>query len=383
MRTRITTTKLIAISAIGIMLGLAGIAYFFIPSTASTTSEPAATTSAAAQTAYGKLPLGFEANQGQTDSQVKFLARGSGYTLFLTGAETVMRLRNEDRKSLDPARSSVQNPRTSVLRMKLLGANPSPQAAGLDELPGKSNYFIGNDPKQWRTDIPTFSKVKFAAVYPGVDVVYYGTQGRQLEYDFVVAPQSDPKAIRLSFEGAEKLEVDGQGDLLLLLAGKQLRLRKPVVYQEKGGVREEIAGRYALSGEQEVGFEIAAYDAASPLVIDPVLAYSTYLGGSGQDNGVGIAVSAHGDAFVTGVTTSTDFPPDPAAPKLGPCGNVDAFVSKLNAAGTMLVYSTYLGGSNDENLYSTFDTYSGIAVNSAGNAFVTGLTTSPNFPATN
>ncbi len=136
------------------------------------------------------------------------------------------------------------------------------------------------------------------------------------------------------------------------------------------------------ASEKEVGFEIAAYDAARPLVIDPVLAYSTYLGGNGQDNGVGIAVSAHGEAFVTGLTTSPDFPTEPAAPKLGPGGNVDAFVSKLNAAGTQLVYSTYLGGSNDENLYSTFDTYSGIAVNSAGNAFVTGLTNSPDFPAT-
>jgi hypothetical protein len=394
MKTRITTSKLIAITAIGIILGLAGMAYFFIPSTASTISKPAATTAAAttataAQMAYGKLPLSFESNQGQTDSQVKFLARGSGYTLFLTGAETVLRLRNEDRrskiedrKSRAAARSSVLNPRSSVLRMKLVGANPSPQAAGLDELPGKSNYFIGADPKQWRTDIPTYAKVKFAAVYPGVDVVYYGAQGRQLEYDFVVAPQSDPKAIKLSFEGADKIEVDKQGDLLLRLAGKQLRMQKPVVYQEKDGARQEIAGRYRLNSEQEIGFDIAAYDAARPLVIDPVLAYSTFLGGSGQDNGVGIAVSAHGDAFVTGLTTSTDFPPSPAAPKLGPCGNVDAFVSKLNAAGTQLVYSTYLGGSNDENLYSTFDTYSGIAVNSAGNAFVTGLTTSPDFPTT-
>lgn len=392
MKTRITTSNLIAIGAIGIILGLASLAYFFIPPTASTTNEPAATTTASAQTAYGKLPLSFEANQGQTDSQVKFLARGSGYTLFLTGDEAVLQLRNADfgmrnEKTADSSssansQSGIRNPQSSVLRMKLLGANPSPQAAGLDELSGKSNYFIGSDPKQWRTDIPTYAKVKFAAVYPGVDVVYYGTQGRQLEYDFVVAPQADPKAIRLSFEGAEKLEVDGQGDLLLRLAGKQLRMQKPVVYQKKDGAKQEIAGRYTLSGEQEVGFEIAAYDAARPLVIDPVLAYSTYLGGSGQDIGLGIAVNAHGVAFVTGLTTSPDFPTEPNGSKFGPGGSVDAFVSKLNAEGTQLVYSTYLGGSNDENLYSAFDVYSGIAVNSAGNAFVTGLTTSPDFPTT-
>jgi hypothetical protein len=396
MKSRFSTWKLVAISAIATTLGLASLAYFFIPSTASITNEPAAT-EATAQAAYGKLPLSFEANQGQTDSQVKFLSRGNGYTLFLTDAEAVLSLRVGDKETrrqggketngIRKPQPQSPNQQSSVLRMKLVGANPSPQAGGLDELPGKSNYFIGNDPKQWRTDIPTYGKVKFAAVYPGVDVVYYGTQGRQLEYDFLLAPQSNPKAIRLSFEGADKIEVDKQGDLALRMNGKELRMRKPIVYQEKDGVRQEIAGRYTLSGEREVGFEIAAYDAARPMVIDPVLAYSTFLGGNGQDNGVGIAVSAHGDAFITGLTTSPNFPTEPNGSEFGPCSNgpcgaVDAFVSKLNAAGTSLVYSTYLGGSNDENLYSTYDTYSGIAVNSAGNAFVTGLTTSPDFPTT-
>ncbi|MCI0387309.1 MAG: SBBP repeat-containing protein [Acidobacteria bacterium] len=393
MKTRITKSKLIAISAIGIILGLAGMAYFFIPSTASNSNEPAATTAAAAQTAYGKLPLSFEANQGQTDSQVKFLARGSGYTLFLTGAEAVLRLRNEDRrskienrKSHDSARSASHNPQSSVLRMKLVGANPSPQAAGLDKLPGKSNYFIGNDPKEWRKDIPTYAKVKFAAVYPGVDVVYYGAQGRQLEYDFIVAPQADPKAIRLSFEGADKLEVDGQGDLLLRTAGKALQMRKPVVYQEKDGVKQEIAGSYALTGEREIAFEIAAYDTTRPLVIDPILVYSTFLGGAGQERGVEIVVNEHGNAFVTGFTTSPDFPTEPDDVKFGPGGGIDAFVTKFNAAGNQLIYSTYLGGSSNENYYPELDeigpTYGGIAIDSSDNAYVTGLTRSPDFPIT-
>src|SRR5262245_6920468 len=390
MKTRITTSKSIAIGAIGTILGLVSLAYFFIPSTTSTTIKPAAATEATAQAAWGKLPLSFESNKGQTASHVKFLARGAGYTLFLSGSEAVLSLRGDDKetkrqgnketKGIRNPQSAIRNPQSSVLRMKLAGANPSAQAVGLDELPGKSNYFIGNDPKRWRTDIPTYAKAKFAAVYPGVDVVYYGAEGRQLEYDFVVAPQADPKAIKLRFEGADKIEVDKQGDLALSLNGKELRLRRPVIYQEKDGAKQEIAGGYKLTGKREIGFEIPAYDATRPLVIDPVLAYSTYLGGSGQDNGVGIAVSAHGDAFITGLTTSPDFPTEPNGSKFGLGGNVDAFVSKLDASGTHLVYSTYLGGSNDENLYSTFDTYSGIAVNSAGNAFVTGLTTSPDVP---
>src|SRR5262249_19390755 len=154
-------------------------------------------------------------------------------------------------------------------------------------LPGKTNYFIGGDPRKWRTDVPTYAKVKYEAVYPGVDMVYYGAQGRELEYDFIVAPGADPKAIRLSFEGANKLELNEQGDLVLSLAGKPVYLRKPVVYQEKDGVKQSISAGFALAGEREVSFDIAtydaAYDASRPLVIDPVLAYSTYLGGSGQD----------------------------------------------------------------------------------------------------
>ena len=340
---------------------------------------------------YGKLPLSFEANRGQTDERVKFVARASGYTLFLKPDEAVLKLQNADlgRRNQQPAankpQSTTLNQQSTVLRAKLVGANPSAQAAGLDELPGKSNYFIGNDPKRWRTNVPTYAKVKFASIYPGVDVVYYGTQTRQMEYDFVVAPQADPKTIKFSFEGAEKLEVNPRGDLLLRVNGKELRMQKPIVYQKKGDDRREILGSYKLASGHEVGFEIGKYDTTRPLVIDPILAYSTYLGGSGQDIGLGIAVNPHGNAFVTGLTTSLDFPPAPpalAAPKLGPCGNVDAFVSKLSADGSHLVYSTYLGGSNDEDLYSTFDVYGGIAVNSAGNAFVTGLTTSPDFPHT-
>src|SRR5215510_13746024 len=359
--TAITTASALAISLLGAF-------YFFKPfhavsESTSTTAKPEALSKAEVEAAYGKLPLSFEANRGQTDGQVKFLSRGHGYGLYLTGTETVLKLRDE----------------SSALRMKLLGANPRPQVAGVNQLPGKTNYFIGNDPKKWRKDIPTYAKVKYEAVYPGVDVVYYGAQGRELEYDFIVAPGADPKAIKLSFEGADKLELNEQGDLVLRLSGKPIHLRKPVVYQEKDGGRQEIASNYALAGAREVGIDIAAYDASRPMVIDPALAYSTYLGGSGQDAGLDIAVNAHGSAFVTGLTTSLDFPPAPAAPRLGPGGGYDAFVVKLNAAGSALVYSTYLGGSDDENYHGGVS-YGGIAVDDNDQAYVTGLTKSKDFP---
>ena len=196
----------------------------------------------------------------------------------------------------------------TVVRMKLVGANPRPQVAGGEELPGKVNYFIGNDPKKWRTNVPTYARVEYRDVYHGVNLVYYGNQ-RQLEYDFVVAPGADPRAIRLSFQGLDKLTVEGQGNLALYIAGGQVLQHAPIVYQEINGVRREISGRYVLQGKDRVGFQVAAYDRSKPLVIDPVLAYSTYLGGSGDDNqALGIAVDAAGNAYVTGFTSSTDFP---------------------------------------------------------------------------
>jgi len=332
---------------------------------------------------YGKLPLSFEANQGQADRQVKFLARGSGYGLFLTANEAVLSLRNE---RVGGNAHDSNDPPSTVLRMKLEGTNANPQIAGFAELPGKSNYFIGNDPRQWRTDIPTYAKVKYEGVYPGVDLVYYGTQGRQLEYDFVVAAGADPHQIKLSFAGADDLELVAEGDLLIRSNGRQMQMHKPVVYQEKDGAREEITGHYTLSGEQELGFDIAAYDAARPLVIDPVLAYSTFLGGTGEDTAVEIAVSAHGNAFVTGITTSLNFPTKPDGARFGPAGGSDAFVTKFNAEGNQLIYSAYLGGSSNENYYPELEelgsTYGGIAIDSIGNAYLTGLTRSSDFPIT-
>src|SRR6185503_19450563 len=212
-----------------------------------------------------------------------------------------------------------------------VGANPAPQITGMDELPGKTNYFIGNDPAQWRTNIPNYAKVKYESVYPGVDLVYYGNQ-QKLEYDFVVAPGADPDRIKLSIEGARDVRIDRRGDLVLKVAGGEIRQHKPVVYQEVAGVKKEISGRYVMKGKRQVGFEVAGYDASLPLVIDPTLIYSTFLGGSSSDRGTGIAVDAAGNAYVGGTTFSTNFPTTPLAfqpvdPNL--TGN-EAFVTKLN-----------------------------------------------------
>src|SRR5713101_2379850 len=338
---------------------------------------------------YGRLPLPFETNLGQTDSEVKFLARGAGYTVFLTPSEAVLVLRSPQTSDQTPApvvarldrRARGQRERetrpqraATVVRLGLVGANPDPGVVGLEPLSGKANYFTGNDPQKWRTGIPTYAKVRYRDVYPGVDVVYYGAQ-QQLEYDFVVAPGADPTRIRLAVTGAEALSVDAAGDLVLQTASGALRLHKPLIYQVRDGVRQEIAGGYVLLGKDRVGFRVAAYDTGRPVVIDPVLSYSTYLGGGSSDIGYGIAVDSAGNAYVTGTTFSSDFPTVNA---LQPTrhGYYDAFVAKLNPAGSALVYFTYLGGRSQDYGY-------GIAVDSAGNAYVTGTTFSSDFPTVN
>jgi hypothetical protein len=228
------------------------------------------------------------------------------------------------------------------------------------------NYFIGNDSAKWRTNVPTYAKVKYEGLYPGVDLVYYGNQG-QLEYDFVVAPGVDPNEIRLKFHGAGKPRVDEKGDLLLLAKDEEMRFQKPVAYQELAGERKQVRGSYVLASANRIGFKLGEYDHSQPLVIDPVLVYSTYLGGSlsGSDSGSGIAVDGSGDAYVTG-GTGPGFPTTTNAlqPTLGgPNGN--AFVTKLSPSGSALVYSTYLGGSGG-------DYGCGIAVDGSGNAYVYG-----------
>jgi uncharacterized repeat protein (TIGR01451 family) len=328
---------------------------------------------------YGKLPLTFEANRGQTDRRVQFLARGDGYALFLTPTEAVMSLHGPgDPHRFNPQSSGLDKPMSltsksaAVLRMTLVGSNPKASTMGLEELSGRSNYFIGRDPKQWRTNVPNYGRIRFADVYRGVDLVYYGDQ-RQLEYDFVVAPGADPSAITLGFAGAQRLEIDAQGELALKTGAGEVRWHKPVLYQDVDGVRRTVNGQYVRKGESSVGFEVASYDPRLALVIDPILDYSTYLGGSGSEVGNAIAVDADGNAYVAGTTLSTDFPVKAGAFQTIGTG-YDAFVVKVNSAG-FRAYATYLGGAD-------VDTGAGIAVDALGNAYVAGVTKSLAFPVT-
>lgn len=300
---------------------------------------------------FGRLPLSFEANEGQTNPRVKFLSRGQGYTLFLTrSGEAILALRKSDLKHdqlksaalVSPPKKPELEPASpsAVVRMKLVGGNARSRVEGIDELPSKTNYFIGNDPKKWGTNVPMFAGVKYRSIYPGVDLAYYGNQ-RQLEHDFIVAPGADAGSIRMSFDGAEKLFLDTEGNLVLVLKEAELRFQRPVIYQKVGGVRHGISGGYVLRKPHEVAFQIAAYDATKPLIIDPALFYSTYLGGSGFEQPNGIAVDSSGNAYVTGITDSIDFPTmTPIQAILA--GGRDVFVAKLNPTGSALVYSTYL-----------------------------------------
>jgi hypothetical protein len=394
---------------------------------------------------YGKLPLSFEPNLGQTDGKVEFLSHGRGYSLFLTGDEAVLTLaghrasgnqrpatqnskfealssagpiqvitpptRNVSSPSLaaliQSPKSQIQNSASSnaaltsreVVRLRLVGANTGASVVGEAELPGKTNYFIGKDPKKWRTGVATYAQVRFHNVYSGVDLVYHGSQGGQLEYDFVVAPGADPDSIRLAIGtdrqgGSDRLGVDPNGDFFVKIDGGNVRFRKPVVYQlAEAGVRDEnrkigksqltndhrqyVEGHYVLTASNQVRFALGPYDHNRTLVIDPVLNYATYLGGSSANLGTGIAVGSGGHAYVVGSTFSTDFPTQNPYQSSNNSGSAlrNAFVTELDPTGSTLIYSTYLGGSNDDEAY-------GIAVDSLGAAYVVGTTASSDFPTT-
>ncbi len=308
------------------------------------------------RTIYGQLPLSFEANRGQTGDSADYLARGPGYSLLLDATTASFQLRN----GKDAA----------ALQMRVVGGDPNAQADELNELEGKVNYFVGNDPAQWRQNIPTYGRVRYREVYHGIDLVYYGNQ-RQLEYDFNVAPGHDAGVIKLRFEGADKVAVDTNGDLLVALGETTLRQPKPIVYQEVDGERHPVEGRYAVNANGEVGFAIGEYDPARALVIDPTIVYSTYLG---PGNGQAIAVDSAGNVYIAGETLG-GFPTVNALQPTS-AGSQEGFVVKINAAGTALVYSTYLGGSDPDNI-------AGIAVDPAGNVYLTGFTQSKNFPTAN
>jgi hypothetical protein len=343
---------------------------------------------ARAMKTFAALPMMFEANSGQTDARVKFLSHAPGYALFLTDNEAVLSLPSgspgsasvnaaqDSKKSPGPQPDKSHTPRlTRIVRLKFAGGSTPTAITGRDQLPGKTNYFLGNDPKQWREDIANYEGVEYRGVYPGVDVVFHGNQQR-LEYDFVVAAGADPHAIALDVEGAKRMRITPRGDVVLGVGQSELELEKPVVYQEVEGQRREVAGNFVLRGPHRIGFALGPYDRSLPLVIDPILVYSTYLGGSSFDEAFSVALDSSDNIYVTGYTSSTNFPTANAFQATKDGAGYDAFVTKLNAGGAALVYSTYLGG-------SSFDEASGIAVDSSGNAYVTGHTESTDFPTKN
>ena len=312
--------------------------------------------------AFGKLPLSFEANRGQFDARARFVARGPGYSLFLTPSEAVLDLRR------------------AVVRMRLADANKKPVMAGVEPLPGRSNYyktaarraavsglFEGGAGKRYE-NVPSYASVRYANVYRGVDLIYHGNQ-RQLEYDLVVAPGADPRVIRLVFDGVQRMTVSAEGGLILQVAGGEIRQHKPIAYQEVDGVRKRVDAAYVLAASRQLTFSVGAYDRSRPLILDPVVSWGTYMGGSDSDLAQAVAIDGSGNVYITGQTQSTDFPLKlvPPDPNPIPAGHYVLFVAKLNAAGSALMYSTYY----DEGS-GAYQIGKGIKVDAAGNAYVTG-----------
>lgn len=323
--------------------------------------------------AYGSLPQRFEANRGQTDASVKFISRGPGFTVFLTETEAVLRLLNE---SNGDSQASSSDRRSATLRMKLVDASTKSQITGIDEQPGRSSYFTGNDSRQWISGVPAWSKVRYESVWPGIDLIWHGNQ-RQIEHDFVIAAGADPARIKLEFDGARRIGIDREGAVAISTETGELRLLKPVAWQEVDGQRRLVNCNFQLrrsGAHTQVAFRLGQYDRSQPLVIDPVLAYSTFLGGTFPETGLGIAVGQDGSAYITGSTLSADFP-GPSAIQPLPGEPFEAFVLKLNPAGSAIVYATWIGGNSS-------DIANAIAVDALGNAYITGETFSTDFPRT-
>jgi len=350
-----------------------------------------------AQQSFGQTPLLFESNQGQVDSQVKFLSQGNGYSTFLTSGSMILSLRPTEvlsgvQASLPaplgakgPGRSSIRQLEMAALAQKspaitfgidLVGSKANPQVVGEDPRSTKVNYFIGRDPKKWRTNVPTYGRVRYRDVYPGIDLIYYSND-RSMEYDFYLAAGADATKIKFNVKGADDLSVDSDGNLVLSKGASQVRFRTPVLYQQIDGVRTRVPGAYAWHGGTNVGFEVGPYDTTKPLVIDPVLVYSTYIGGSNDDFSNGVAVDSSGDAYVVGITDSLDFPLVAGAYDPGKSHVYRMFLSKFNSTGSALLFTDYFGGT------SGADEAYGVALDSAGNAYVTGSTLSADFPVVN
>ncbi len=334
-------------------------------------SQPVSVPRAAAH--YGALPLTFEANQGQTGAQVKFLSKGKGYTAFLTANGMILSLRPAASDARQPvASSSAASQSSTTLRFTLVGAAANPAVTGEDLQPGKVNYFFGKDPSQWRTNIATYARIRYHNVYPGIDLIYYGNH-RQLEYDLAISAGADPNLIQFQIQGARSLDLDEKGNLVLDTGNGKLYFQTPAIYQEENGTHVPVQGQYVIKDSTHVGFRLSAIDPAKPIVIDPVLVYGSFLGGSGDDEASSVAVDSSGNIYLTGYTDSSDFP-------LAVLGSLPAgthvFVAKLDPTGSTLLYADYIGG-------NTFDVGFALAIDNAGEVYVTGSTESSDFPTVN
>jgi hypothetical protein len=360
------------------------------PAIAAAMSQPQSVTPAEharINATYAALPLAFEANQGQIDPQVKYMARGSGYKLYLASSEAIFTVHKQGGDSevrrmmmdriIGPSkvksmlrRRAQQNSKGAVaaVHMHMLGANPEARLAAEEPQAGRVNYFIGRDPSQWHSDIPLFGQVSYRSLYPGIDLAFHGS-GKQLEFDYLVSPGADAKAIALGFQGAQQMSTNDTGDLVLTTVAGPIEIHRPVAYQEKDGVRQNVEAGY-LVRHDEVTFALGTYDHTRQLVIDPTVTYSTYFGGDFADYGLAIAVDTSGNEFVAGATDSDTIPGDSNGTDNT---SFDVFVTKITSSGT-LVFSTLFGGSVD-------DFAGGIAVDSLG-IYVAGTTDSPDFPAT-
>ncbi|MBF0338966.1 MAG: SBBP repeat-containing protein, partial [Nitrospirae bacterium] len=340
----------------------------------------------AISSAYMKLPLYFIENDGQVDKRVRFYEKGASHATWFTKDGVYVSLtkgetsKQQSARGLPPEKHS-RGVRQETVKLSFKGANPNVEIVPEDMQDGRVNYFIGNDSAKWKTDVPTYRSILYRNVYDGIDVRFYGNNS-QLEYDIIVSPGSSPDVVKMSYEGVKGLKVRGDGALELSLRLGKIIKGKPYIYQQKDGAEKvEVAGGFKILDRKKakkggynylVGFEVDKWDSAYALVLDPVLVYSTYVGGSGDDTGRGIAVDSVGNVYVTGATTSSNFPTTSAIQGTYAGGEYDAFVTKFSPTGT-LVYSTYLGGSGNDVGYA-------IDVDSIGNAYITGVTYSSNFP---
>jgi hypothetical protein len=323
---------------------------------------------------YGDLPLSFEPNRGQTDSQVKFLSRADNRTLWLTRDAAVLAVVRSTGgvKDKTAAASKSRQVTAAVLRMKFLEANADPSIEGEGRQAGTVNYFFGKA-SQWRTRIPTYARVRYRQLYPGIDLVFYGNN-RQLEYDLVVAPGADPERIKLAVDGTEEIRIAENGNLLLKTAQGEVIQEKPKIYQRKGARLVAVSGNYVITGRNQVGFRLGTYDRRAAVVIDPVMRYATFLGGNNIDEGRGIGVDSSNRAVVGGLTCSLNFPRTVGPTSFSGCS---IFITKFDFTGTKLVFSTFIG----ESAFDVFDV-GGMALDSQGNSYATGFVEFRGFPTT-